>query len=74
MKNGLKMLIKKPFIYRGTCLRGMEVTVIKEQINSHGEWACKIRLMQRPGIANDIWIYDRELLVPSGKLAKAIFI
>lgn len=69
-----KMLIKKPFIYRGTCLQGTEVTVIKEEIREGDKWACKIRVMERPGAAADIWIYDRELLVPSGELAKAIFI
>lgn len=68
-------IVKKPYKYRGTCLRGRQVTVIVEEIYPEGEWACKIRVKERKGLYCDFWIYDRDLLVTTEDpdLAKAIY-
>jgi len=49
------------------------VSVIKEQTSPQGVWYCKIRVFERPGLASDVYIYDRDMLLPNTELSRAIY-
>jgi hypothetical protein len=75
MPHRKRAIFKKDYDYRGTQLLNTEVTVIKEEIHPELGKRFKVRVFQSQGLCSDIWIYEHEeALIPSGDLARAIFL
>ena len=68
-----KSVVTKPLFYRGTSLLGMEVIVIKEEIDALGNWSAKIKVYLPEGTFGHLWVYNRNVLVPKGELTEALY-